>query len=169
LKRNPGPLAAQGFEVVQGSKVWPVDAINWSNYGPGNFPFQLRQRPGPKNALGRVKFVFPNKFDVYLHDTPARTLFVKSDRAFSHGCIRLSRPLDLAVDVLSDVPGWNRDRINATVATGDRTVVNLVHPLPIHITYFTAWVDHGVANFRTDIYEQDAKLAAALNGRTMAW
>jgi murein L,D-transpeptidase YcbB/YkuD len=67
------------------------------------------------------------------------------------------------------VPGWNRDRINATVATGDRTVVNLVHPLPIHITYFTAWVDHGVANFRTDIYEQDAKLAAALNGRTMAW
>jgi murein L,D-transpeptidase YcbB/YkuD len=169
LKRNPAPLAAQGFEVVQGSKVWPVDAINWSQYGPGNFPFQLRQRPGPKNALGRLKIMFPNKFDVYLHDTPARTLFVKSDRAFSHGCIRLSRPIDAAVDVLSGTPGWDRARINATIATGERTVANLAKPLPVHITYFTAWVDHGVANFRSDIYEQDAKLAAALNGRTMAW
>jgi murein L,D-transpeptidase YcbB/YkuD len=169
LKQNPAALAADGFEAVQGSNVRSLTSIDWSRYGPGNFPFQIRQRPGPKNALGRVKFVFPNKFDVYLHDSPARSLFSKADRAFSHGCIRLSRPLDLAVDVLSDVPGWNRDRISQTVATGDRTVVNLVHPLPIHITYFTAWVDHGVANFRTDIYEQDAKLAAALGGRTMAW
>ncbi len=169
LKTNPGSLAADGFEAVRGSQVFPVSAVDWRQYGPGNFPFQLRQRPGPKNALGRVKFVFPNQFDVYLHDTPARTLFNKADRAFSHGCVRLSRPLDLAVDVLSDVPGWDRSRINATVATGNRTVVNLIHPLPIHITYFTAWVDHGVPNFRADIYEQDAKLANALAGKTMAW
>lgn len=169
LRQNPAGLAADGFEVVQGTKVSPVNAIDWSRYGPGNFPFQLRQRPGPKNALGRLKIMFPNKFDVYLHDTPARTLFVKADRAFSHGCIRLSRPIDAAVAVLSGTPGWDRDRINATIATGDRTVANLAQPLPIHITYFTAWSDHGVANFRSDIYEQDAKLAAALGGRAMAW
>jgi len=169
LRQSPAGLAADGFEVVQGAKVWPVNAIDWSRYGPGNFPFQLRQRPGPKNALGRLKIMFPNKFDVYLHDTPARTLFVKTDRAFSHGCIRLSRPIDAAVEVLADTPGWDRARINATIATGDRTVANLAKPIPIHITYFTAWVDHGVANFRSDIYEQDAKLAAALNGRAMAW
>jgi murein L,D-transpeptidase YcbB/YkuD len=169
LQRNPAGLGAAGFEAVQGGRAIPVTAIDWSRYSAANFPFQLRQGPGPKNALGRAKFVFPNKFDVYLHDTPARTLFDKSDRAFSHGCIRLSRPLDLAEEVLADVPGWNRARINEVVAGGNNTVVNLVHPLPVHITYLTAWVANGQVNFRSDIYEQDAKLIEALAGRTMTW
>jgi murein L,D-transpeptidase YcbB/YkuD len=169
LKRNPGGLAASGFEAVRGDTVLPLTAVSWGQYGPGNFPFQLRQRPGPKNALGRAKFVFPNKFNVYLHDTPSQAAFDKTDRAFSHGCIRLSRPIDLAGDVLGDVPGWDRARIDSVVASGKRTVVNLTKPLPIHITYQTAWVDNGKANFRNDVYEQDLKLVNALAGRSMAW
>ncbi len=171
LKTNPAARAAAGFEAVRGDNVYPLTSINWSQYGPGNFPFQIRQRPGPNNALGRVKFMFPNQFDVYLHDTPSKGLFDKTDRAFSHGCIRLSRPIDLAIEVLAvgGVPGWDRQRIDAIVATAKRTVVNLAEPIPIHITYFTAWVDKGVPNFRSDIYEQDAKLEAALEGQSMSW
>ena len=169
LQRSPAGLGATGFEAVQGGRGVPVTQIDWSRYSASNFPFQLRQGPGPKNALGRVKFVFPNKFDVYLHDTPARSLFDKNDRAFSHGCVRLSRPVDLAEEVLADVPGWNRARIDQVIAGGNNTVVKLVHPLPIHITYLTAWVANGQVNFRNDVYEQDAKLIDALAGRSMTW
>ncbi|WP_018185200.1 L,D-transpeptidase family protein [Kaistia granuli] len=171
LRSNPGGLAAQGFEAVRGKDVFDLRSINWSNYGPGNFPFQLRQQPGPKNALGRVKFMFPNEHSVYLHDTPSRSLFARSERAFSHGCIRVSQPLDLAEQVLvaGGVSGWNRDRINQTVATDKNTVVKLNEPLPIHLTYLTAWVDENGVNFRKDIYKQDAKLLAALDGKALAW
>ena len=168
LRRNPAARAAAGFEAVQGNRVYPLTAINWSQYGSGNFPFQLRQRPGKNNALGKAKFMFPNKFNVYLHDTPAKSLFERSERAFSHGCIRLSRPIDLAEEVLRP-EGWSRDRIDEVVASGDRTVANLSTPLPVHITYLTAWVDDGIPNFRRDIYEQDAKLLAALEGHSLAW
>jgi len=171
LRQNPAARAAAGFEAVRGGKVYALTSINWNQYGPGNFPFQIRQRPGPNNALGRVKYMFPNQFNVYLHDTPAKSLFSKVDRAFSHGCVRLSRPLELAPPVLAagDVSGWSEARVDKVVASGDRTVVNLNKPMPIHITYFTAWVDQGVPNFRADIYEQDAKLIAALGGEQMAW
>jgi murein L,D-transpeptidase YcbB/YkuD len=169
LRSNPGRLAAQGFEAVHGDRVIPVNAVNWSRYGPGNFPFQLRQRPGPRNALGQVKFLFPNQFNVYLHDTPARSLFSEPERAFSHGCIRLSRPIDLAEEVLALQGGWSRQRIDGVLASGQRTVINVETPLPVHITYFTAWVDNGQANFRSDIYEQDEKLVAAFAGKTIAW
>jgi len=171
LRQNPAARAAAGFEAVRGGKVYALTSINWNQYGPGNFPFQIRQRPGPNNALGRVKYMFPNQFNVYLHDTPAKSLFSKADRAFSHGCVRLSRPLELAPPVLAagDVSGWSEARVDKVVASGDRTVVNLNKPMPIHITYFTAWVDQGVPNFRADIYEQDAKLIAALGGEQMAW
>jgi murein L,D-transpeptidase YcbB/YkuD len=168
LRKNPGARAGDGFEAVLGDRVIPLTAVNWNQYGRGNFPFQLRQRPGPNNALGKAKFVFPNKFNVYLHDTPAKSFFERSERAFSHGCIRLSRPIDLAEEVLQP-EGWTRERIDGVVASGDRTVVNLTTPLPVHITYLTAWVDDGVANFRRDIYEQDAKLLAALEGHSLAW
>ncbi len=153
---------------MRGDTVYPLTSINWTQYGPGNFPFQLRQRPGENNALGRAKFIFPNRFNVYLHDTPARSLFGRSERAFSHGCIRLSRPIDLAEEVLGP-EGWSRARIDEVVASGKLTDVNLTTPLPVHITYFTAWVDGGVANFRRDVYGQDAKLVAALEGQSIAW
>ena len=169
LRQNAGARAAAGFEAVRGDQVLPLTAVDWSRYGPGNFPFQLRQRPGPGNALGRVKFMFPNRFNVYLHDTPSRTLFGRSERAFSHGCIRLSRPIEFAAEVLASVPCWDRGKIDGVVASKQRTVVNLARPLPIHITYFTAWVDRGIPQFRSDIYEQDEKLVAALKGQPMAW
>ena len=169
LKTDPAALAASGFEAVRGDQVYQLTDIDWSQYGPGNFPFLIRQRPGPSNALGRVKFMFPNQFNVYLHDTPSRGAFAAESRAFSHGCVRLSRPLDLASEVLSGTSGWDRQRVDAVVAGGDRTIVNLAQPLPIHITYLTAWVDDGTPNFRNDIYDQDAKLINALDGRAMAW
>jgi murein L,D-transpeptidase YcbB/YkuD len=171
LRSNPAARAAAGFEAVRGDQVYNLTSVNWNQYGPGNFPFQLRQRPGTNNALGRVKFMFPNKFNVYLHDTPSRSLFSRSERAFSHGCIRLARPLELPDQVLAvgGVSGWGMDKIDSVVASGKRTVVNLVDPLPIHITYFTAWVTDGVPNFRGDIYEQDEKLMAALDGQALAW
>jgi murein L,D-transpeptidase YcbB/YkuD len=171
LRRNPGAVAAQGFEAVQGNRVVAVQAVDWNQYGPGHFPFQLRQKPGTHNALGRVKFIFPNSHNVYLHDTPARSLFGRSQRAFSHGCIRLARPLELADQVLraGGVQGWDKRRIDAVIASAKNTVVNLREPLPVHITYLTAWVDGGVANFRRDIYGHDVKLLAALDGKAIAW
>jgi murein L,D-transpeptidase YcbB/YkuD len=171
LRRNPAGLSAQGFEVVRGNQVSDPSSVDWSSVGPGHFPYQLRQRPGPNNALGRVKFMFPNPHNVYLHDSPARNLFERNVRAFSHGCIRLSRPLDLAEQVLrvGGVQGWSKERINDVVASTKNTVVNLREPLPVHITYLTAWADDGVANFRQDIYGHDAKLLAALEGKSIAW
>jgi len=171
LRTNPSALAAQGFEIVQGNQVIDPRSLDWSRYGGGNFPFQLRQRPGSNNALGRVKLMFPNPHNVYLHDSPARSLFSRNERAFSHGCIRLARPLELADQVLraGGVSGWNKDRIDQVIASAKTTVVNLQEPLPVHITYLTAWVDGGVVNFRGDIYGHDAKLLAALDGKTIAW
>jgi L,D-transpeptidase YcbB len=171
LRKNPAGLSAQGFEVVRGDQVTDPSSIDWSSVGAGHFPYQLRQRPGPNNALGRVKFMFPNSHNVYLHDSPAHSLFERNVRAFSHGCIRLSRPLELAEQVLrvGGVQGWTKDRINNVVATAKTTVVNLREPLPVHITYLTAWADDGVANFRQDIYGHDVKLLAALEGKSIAW
>ena len=171
LRKNPASLSAQGFELVRGNQVINPTSIDWSRYGSGNFPFQIRQRPGANNALGHVKLMFPNEHNVYLHDSPARSLFSRNVRAFSHGCIRLARPLDLADQVLraGGVSGWNRGRIDQVVASAKNTVVNLKDPLPVHITYMTAWVDGDFVNFRPDIYGHDAKLLAALDGKSIAW
>ena len=171
LRSNAASLAAQGFEAVRGDQVVDLRSVDWAGVGAGRFPYQLRQRPGTNNALGRVKFMFPNPHNVYLHDSPAHNLFGRNVRAFSHGCIRLSRPLELAEQVLrvGGVKGWTKERINDVVASTKTTVVNLREPLPVHITYLTAWVDDGVANFRQDIYGHDAKLLAALEGKSIAW
>lgn len=171
LRSNPGAVAAQGFEAVQGDRVVALQSIDWSQYGSGSFPFQLRQRPGTNNALGRVKLMFPNPHNVYLHDSPARSLFSRTERAFSHGCIRLARPLELAEQVLraGGVEGWTKDRIDSVIASAKTTVVNLRDPLPVHITYLTAWVDEGTTNFRGDVYGHDWKLLAALDGKATAW
>jgi murein L,D-transpeptidase YcbB/YkuD len=171
LKRNPAAMAAQGFEAILGGRVYDVRAIDWGRYSGDDVPFQLRQKPGPNNPLGRVKLMFPNQHDVYLHDSPAQSLFDRTERAFSHGCIRLDRPLDLALQVLAagGVPGWDERRVNALIATNATTVVNLVTPLAVHITYLTAWVENGAVNFAKDVYGHDARLLAALNGDALAW
>ena len=171
LRSDPGAIAAQGFEAVQGDRVISLVTIDWSQYGPGHFPFVLRQRPGANNALGRVKLIFPNPYNVYLHDSPAHSLFSRSERAFSHGCIRLARPHEHAREVqsASAVAGSNSARVDDVIASAKTTIVNLREPMPVHITYLTAWVDNGVVNFRNDFYGHDRKLLGALDGKGFAW
>ncbi|GEO08880.1 L,D-transpeptidase family protein [Segetibacter aerophilus] len=120
----------------------------------------IRQLPGPKNSLGKVKFLFPNSFDIYFHDTPAKSLFSSDKRAFSHGCIRLSDPTKMAEYVLRNQPEWTPERIEEAMNSGEEQFVRVKKPIPVLITYYTAWVDeNGVLNFRDDIYGHDATLA----------
>jgi len=169
IRENPGYIAEQNFELLSG---WsgddvPVDpmSIDWSTVSASDFSYKLRQRPGQGNALGRVKFMFPNRFDVYLHDTPSRGLFARETRTFSHGCIRVGDPVGLAGVVLAGEPGWDLARFEAVVASGERTIVPLTKHLPVHIAYITAFVNKdGEVNFRRDIYGRDKSLAAALFG-----
>jgi len=163
LKANPSAVAARGFEAVVDGKSVNLTSINWAQYSRRNFPFRLRQKPGPRNALGRIKFMFPNEFNVYLHDTPAQTKFESAKRAFSHGCVRVKRPVDLAERVLSEMPSWNRSRIDAVLESGKRTIVNLANPLKVHIVYSTAWMglDNKV-HFGPDVYKRDEKLYRVL-------
>ena len=166
LQKDPSARAAKGFEAMVGNKPVDLRSIDWSQYSRKNFPLRIRQRPGDNNALGRVKLMFPNRFSVYMHDTPARTLFGRSARAFSHGCIRLARPIDMTEQVLADVPGWSRQRIDAVLTSKKNTRVSLRKPLPVHVTYATAWLDEqGEMQFRQDIYSRDLKLMNALFGK----
>jgi murein L,D-transpeptidase YcbB/YkuD len=125
--------------------------------------YSIRQKPGPKNALGLVKFIFPNAYNVYLHSTPSVSLFSRARRDFSHGCIRVQDPVALAAWVLRDKPGWTVDKIRAAM-NGDQTVqVNLDKPIPVLILYSTAVVEpDGEVRFFEDIYGYDAKLETAL-------
>jgi murein L,D-transpeptidase YcbB/YkuD len=169
IKENPGYLAANNFELLsdwsESASVLDPYTIDWSAVHAESFAYKLRQGPGPGNALGRIKFMFPNRFNVYLHDTPARSLFAKDQRSFSHGCIRVENPEQLAAFVLARQPGWSLEQIEAAIATGNRMIVPLDTPLPVHITYLTAWVNKdGSVHFRRDVYGRDAILAAALLG-----
>lgn len=120
----------------------------------------IRQKPGKNNSLGKVKFLFPNSFNIYFHDTPAKSLFSKDVRAYSHGCIRLSEPEKFADYLLSDNPKWTKEKINEAMNSGHEQFVAVNHPVPVFITYYTAWVDeNGKLNFRNDIYRHDADIA----------
>ena len=124
---------------------------------------RIRQRPGEWNSLGRLKFDMPNGHDVYLHDTPAKTLFERRFRAFSHGCIRLAKPLDLALYLLRDQPRWNAAAIESAIESGNEQSIRLTVPQPVYVLYWTAWVgDDGHMEFHRDHYARDAALAAAL-------
>jgi murein L,D-transpeptidase YcbB/YkuD len=156
-----------GMRVLRGWGESEVEVdpstVDWPSVPTRPFPFRFRQNPGPANALGAVKFMFPNKFNVYMHDTPARGLFAKADRAFSSGCIRVERPLDLAGFLMHGDARWSRERISSAMGTGSQQTVLLPEPVPIHVTYSTAWVDDdGEVQFRGDIYERDAPVRAAL-------
>ncbi|MEO7120703.1 MAG: L,D-transpeptidase family protein [Ginsengibacter sp.] len=123
----------------------------------------VRQKPGDKNSLGKVKFLFPNSFNIYFHDTPAKSLFNQDVRAYSHGCIRLSEPEKLAGYLLKDNPDWNDEKINDAMNSGEQKFVALKQPVPVFITYYTAWVDaNGKLNFRNDIYGHDAEIAGKM-------
>ncbi len=163
LKANP--LAyADDFELYVGGKLADWGSVNWQQYGAGTFPFTFRQRPGPKNALGKVKFMLPNRFNIYLHDTPAKDKFFNSTRAFSHGCIRLSKPAELAYSMLAR-KGLDKAAIDSIWAGGQNTRIDLPQAVPVHIVYATAYSDENGIEFRTDVYGRDRKLYAALFGR----
>ena len=164
LKRGGIRALPEGMRVLDRSGR-RVDAsrIDWSAYSASSFPFTLRQDPGPANALGMVKFMFPNRYLVYLHDTPSRELFDESARAFSSGCIRVERPFELAELLLADA-NWNSDSIAGAVGTRRIRTVNLRRPTPVLLLYWTAWADdEGRVNFRPDIYQRDVRLARALD------
>jgi murein L,D-transpeptidase YcbB/YkuD len=165
LLANPYAYASD-FDVFMNGKLTAWGSINWAAYGAGSFPFTFRQKPGPKNALGRVKFMFPNSHNIYFHDTPAKDKFASTSRAFSHGCIRLSRPLDLAYALTSRVAGWSPERVDATIASNITTKVVLPKKIPIHLVYATAFRGENGVEFRPDVYGRDRKLAAALFGRS---
>jgi L,D-transpeptidase YcbB len=119
----------------------------------------IRQLPGNQNSLGKVKFLFPNSFDIYFHDTPAKSLFLKDKRAYSHGCIRLSDPKKMATYLLKDDPSWTSEKIDAAMNATEEKTVRLKRPVPVLITYYTAWVDAaGKLHFAEDIYGHDAKM-----------
>ncbi|HYJ38345.1 MAG TPA: L,D-transpeptidase family protein [Chitinophagaceae bacterium] len=126
---------------------------------------EIRQRPGPKNSLGKVKFLFPNSFNIYFHDTPAKDLFNRNKRAYSHGCIRLSEPEKMANYLLRNDASWTPERIHSAMNSGEEKYVKLKDPVPVFITYYTAWVDeNGVLNLREDIYQHDKQLSAKMFG-----
>jgi murein L,D-transpeptidase YcbB/YkuD len=120
----------------------------------------IRQKPGPLNALGKVKFLFPNSHNIYLHDTPAKSLFEQDQRAFSHGCIRVEQPKRLAIYVLRHQPEWTEEKIDEAMNAEKEFYVTIVKPIPVLIAYFTSWVDkNGKMNFRNDLYKRDSRLA----------
>lgn len=167
IRSDPGYLTRHHFTVFSSwaadAKTLDPAAINWSKLGPGRFPYRLRQASGPDNALGRYKFVFPNDFGVYLHDTPARELFARDQRAFSSGCVRLENARALAERLLAEDAGWSPEALSEAVDTGRRQSLPLARPVPIMVLYGTAWVGaDGSVQFRPDIYGRDARLAAAL-------
>jgi murein L,D-transpeptidase YcbB/YkuD len=160
LRREPGYLATQHMTLWrgQGAEAQKVDPrhVDWSAVTARHFDYSLRQEPGPGNALGRIKFHFPNSYSVYMHDTPQRALFARSVRAFSHGCVRLEQPIALAEYLLRHEPYWTRDRILATITRGVERYVPLPEAFPVHLVYWTAWVtDTGTLHFRPDIYGHD--------------
>jgi L,D-transpeptidase YcbB len=167
IKKKPGYLAQQKIRVFSG---WKADSkeidpshINWSRVTASNFYYRLRQDPGPNNALGRIKFMFPNRFNVYLHDTPSRELFNKTSRTFSSGCIRIQHAEELALYLLKDNPQWNHERLRKALDTMKEQSIRLPSSIPVHLLYLTVFVDKdGVVQFRNDIYGRDAQLSRVL-------
>lgn len=169
IRKNPGYFTEQGIQVLHGwgSDERAIDptTVDWQAVTPKGFPYHLRQTPGSKNALGRVKFMFPNRWNIYIHDTPSRELFANPERAASSGCIRAERPVDLAAVLLEGAPDWTREALEAAIATGRTRTVTLPTPVPVHVEYWTGWVDdEGHVQWRTDIYDRDKALIAALSG-----
>ncbi|RYZ94238.1 MAG: peptidoglycan-binding protein, partial [Moraxellaceae bacterium] len=149
--------------VYERDRVVDVAGVNWRRLGKGNFPFRLVQQPGPQNALGQVKFMIPNTDDIYLHDTSSRNLFSRAERAFSSGCIRVHKPLELALWILGD-QGWTMEKIEEAVALGTTQAVAVRQPVPVHLEYWTVILDEeSKVSYRHDLYERDAALWRALH------
>jgi murein L,D-transpeptidase YcbB/YkuD len=170
MRANPHWVETNGYEIVRGqtdaAAVMPVTPENIELLSQGKL--RLRQKPGPNNALGIVKFMLPNRHNVYLHDTPTQALFKKSKRAFSHGCIRVSNPMSLLAHVLRDDSEWTQDRIDAAFESGQTLRILLKKPLRVFIIYGTALAtEAGETLFFEDIYKHDTRLEAALDARSL--
>ncbi|WP_246255563.1 L,D-transpeptidase family protein [Cyclobacterium plantarum] len=164
VKKDIGYLAVKRMKILDfsGREIDPK-AINWSGISRNNFPYMVRQTPGRHNALGLVKFMFPNKYNVYIHDTPSRELFFRADRALSSGCIRIQKPFELAQLLLSDQPLWNEERIRNAMESGKEQTVTLKKKIPVIILYLTFWSDGAFReNIRRDIYSRDGELLKLL-------
>lgn len=168
LRKDPAYLAQKGIEVFSG---WGPEArrldpttIDWHDGMARLMSYRYVQPPGPKNALGRVKFMFPNPYSIYLHDTPERELFARASRAFSSGCIRVQRPAELAGYLLADQESWTRESIERAMAGSVPTRAKLSRTLPVHLVYATAWVgEGGTVEFRGDVYGRDATLRESIS------
>ncbi|MBX9697644.1 MAG: L,D-transpeptidase family protein [Alphaproteobacteria bacterium] len=170
IQNDPSYLSRKGF-VVYDSNNDRVDpgAVDWSSLSKGNFPYRLRQMPGAQNALGKIRFSITSPFDVYLHDTAEPKLFEKAVRNFSSGCIRVAKPLDLGVFVFNESAEWPRDKIAQNMQGSQTRNIDLKHPVPVHIAYFTAWIDEqGDNHFVMDVYGQDKVIEAALEAQKIA-
>jgi L,D-transpeptidase YcbB len=172
VRKDPLYLKKEHITILRGwgdkeEEIDP-DSVNWGAISARNLNFRFRQEPGPLNPLGRIKFMFPNKFNVYLHDTPAKNLFSENVRTFSHGCIRIEKPLELAEFLLKADPRWTKENIAAAIEEGGTREVRLPRQLSVYIVYVTAWVDKdGSVEFRKDIYGRDAVLYEALMTNTV--
>lgn len=161
IQKDAGYLKRKGIQVLKGGKAVDPSTIDWRKTSPSAVTF--RQPPGAANALGKVKLLFPNPFSVYLHDTPSKELFAESRRDFSSGCVRLSKPLDLAAWVLRDQPEGSPEAIAAALASKKETFITVANPVQVHLQYATNWVDdEGVLQRRIDVYERDGRLLEAL-------
>jgi L,D-transpeptidase YcbB len=167
IRKDPHYLAEQNIKVLKGwgareEEIVP-GTINWSVITADTLKYRFRQEPGPLNPLGRIKFMLPNRFDVYLHDTPSRRLFSENVRTFSHGCSRIEKPIELAEYLLRHASGWTREKLLSEIEKGTEQKVMIPDPLNVHFLYLTAWVDEtGVLQFRDDIYGRDKLLDEAL-------
>jgi murein L,D-transpeptidase YcbB/YkuD len=157
-------LKGHGLLLSRGGQPVDPDSVNWATADVRSYDFT--QPPGPKNLLGIVKFRFPNRHDVYMHDTPERHLFGGATRVFSHGCMRVQNPVRLAEVLLAHDKGWGTDKVQEYVRRGGE--IKLTTPIPVHITYFTAVVDDdGKLHYRPDVYGMDGRTATALEGRAV--
>ena len=163
IRRDTSYLSRNNMSVLtnSGTIVDPT-TIDWAATAEGGFPYIIRQEPGTSNALGQVKFIFPNKYAVYLHDTPSRGLFARTERAFSHGCIRTQNPFDLAERLLDD-QGWDRARVDSVTESRETTRVYLETPVTVMLLYWTAQANaDGTVRFRKDLYDRDARIIEGL-------
>jgi L,D-transpeptidase YcbB len=169
LRRDPLALQARGFRIYRhiDGALTEIDptTVNWAAVNPDRFPFIIRQDPGDLNALGRIMFVMPNRDDIFMHDTPDRHLFRHADRAFSSGCIRLERPRDLMALLLEGTPGWNVERAEAAIASGQTSGIMVRRPIPTLLAYRTVRVEGDRVAIRPDLYRLDEAYARALDRR----
>ena len=165
LQSDPGYLLERNMRVIdsQGNSV-DASTIDWSQVTHWNFPHMIRQDPGPHNALGRIKFMFPNKHSVYLHDTPNKSGFRRQKRTFSSGCIRVERPFELAELLLNDSEKWSKERIAQVVESEQTRIVPLQRKLPVLVLYWTVGADETAFHFKPDVYQRDRQVINALNG-----